>query len=177
MEKLIVDDREDVPLLENQELLVVELELRARILGEEHVVADRDFHRDTIAILVEAALPNRNDLAALRLLFGGVRKNDTALRDLVALNRLDDDAVAERGQMTVECHLFLPPRVKFALPAAAGHPVPNISTRVVRVLITRILLGSGLPRKCSYGLAPRQHPSYKPLMRTTSTPRVSSSCT
>src|SRR5919112_2936830 len=49
---LVGDDRQDVLLGQDQQILIVELELGAAVLGEEHLVADRDIHRDTIAVLV-----------------------------------------------------------------------------------------------------------------------------
>ena len=69
---------------EDQVLLVVVLELGAGVLGEEHLVADLDVHRDALAVVVEAALADGHDRAALRLLLGRVGQDDA---DLVVSSR------------------------------------------------------------------------------------------
>ena len=97
------DDGEDVLLGEDQQLLVVELELGAGVLGEEHLVADLDVQRDAVAVVVAAALAGGEDGAALRLLLGGVGQDDAALGHLLAAQRPDDDPVAERSQLDGGC--------------------------------------------------------------------------
>ena len=56
--------------------------------------------RDELAALVAGARPDGDDLALLRLLLGGVRDDDAALRLLVGLDAADHDAVVQR----TECH-------------------------------------------------------------------------
>src|SRR5215207_9223740 len=73
---LVRDDRQDVLLGQDQQILVVELELGAGILGEEHFIAGRDIHRDAIAVLVATALTDRDDCAPLRLFLDRVRDDD-----------------------------------------------------------------------------------------------------
>src|SRR5215213_4630982 len=93
--RLFADDREDVLLADDEELIVVELELGPRVLPVEDLHPDLDVHRRPLAFGVEGAWPDGEDLALLGLLLGGVREDDAALGHLLAGRRLDDDAIAE----------------------------------------------------------------------------------
>src|SRR5215213_7215182 len=96
---LVVDLRQNVLLGEDQIFLVLELELCTRVFGEQNRVADRDVHRNAIAIVVTTALANRDHATALRFLLRGVRDDDARLRGLLALRRLHDDAIAQRLEL------------------------------------------------------------------------------
>src|SRR5919107_460332 len=85
---LFADDREDVLLAHDEELVIVELELGPRVLAVEDLLADLDVHRDALAVAVEGARPDREDLALLGLLLRGVRQDDAALGHLLARRRL-----------------------------------------------------------------------------------------
>ena len=52
-----------------------------------------------LAVVVERARADGDDLALLGLLLGGVRQDDAALGHVLARDRLDDDAVAEWAQL------------------------------------------------------------------------------
>src|SRR4026208_1936757 len=93
------DDREDVLLADDQQVLVLDLELGARVLAVQHLLADRGVQRDPLAFGVEGARARGEDQALLGLLLGGVRQDDAALGHLFAFGRLDDDAVAERLEL------------------------------------------------------------------------------
>ena len=102
------DDGEDVLLGQDQVLDVVDLDLTAGVLREDHLVADGDVEGDALAaLLVEATVAHRLDQALLGLLPGRVREHDAALGDLLALEGLDDDTIGERTQ--VQGHRFRPP--------------------------------------------------------------------
>jgi co-chaperonin GroES (HSP10) len=58
---LLGNDGQDVLLGEDEQLLVVELELGAGVLGEEDLVADRHVERDAVAVVVAAPLPGGDD--------------------------------------------------------------------------------------------------------------------
>src|SRR5215204_564580 len=62
---LLGNDRQDVLLGEDEQLLVVELELGAGVLGEEHLVADAHVEGDAVAVVVAAAVAGGDDGAAL----------------------------------------------------------------------------------------------------------------
>ena len=59
-------------------------------------MTDGDVERHAVAVVVDAAGAHRHNLALLGLLLGGVGDDETAGRDLLGLDLLDDDAVLER---------------------------------------------------------------------------------
>src|SRR6185503_1048500 len=69
---LIGDDREDVLLADDEELLLVDLELGPRVLGVENLLADFDVDRLALSLIVEGARADGEDLALLGLLLGGI---------------------------------------------------------------------------------------------------------
>src|SRR4051812_34171319 len=92
-----LDDGEDVTGGEDEELLAAVLDLGAAVLAVEDRVADLDVERDPLlALVVEAARADRQDLALLGLLLGGVRDDQAGGRRLLGVERLDDDPVLER---------------------------------------------------------------------------------
>src|SRR5579883_910095 len=93
------DDAHNVGLLHDQELLAVDLDFGAGPLAEQHPVALLDVERRQLAGLVAAARPHGDDLALLRLLLGGVRNDDAALRLLLAFEATDDDAVVQGTEL------------------------------------------------------------------------------
>src|SRR5829696_3579386 len=97
--ELFRDDGEDVLLGENKQVLVVDLELGSRVLGEEHLVADRNVHRDAISVVVTATFTGGDDLAALRLLLRRVRQHDAALGHLFPACRAHHQPIAEWLQL------------------------------------------------------------------------------
>ena len=63
-----------------------------------------------VAVVVEATRTDREDLALLGLLLGGVRDDQTGRRGLLGVERLDDDAVLERldvDRHVVDLHFSL----------------------------------------------------------------------
>src|SRR4051794_26793038 len=92
-----LDDGEDVTSGEDEELLAAVLDLGAAVLAVEDRVADADVERDALlALVVEAARADRDDLALLGLLLRGVRDDQAGGRRLLCVERLDDDPVLER---------------------------------------------------------------------------------
>src|SRR5262245_2361471 len=94
--ELLLDNREHVAGGEHQVLLARVLDLGAAVLAVQHDVADLDVDGDAGALVVETARADRQDLALLGLLLGGVRDNEPGRGDLLGLQRLDHDAVLER---------------------------------------------------------------------------------
>src|SRR3954454_23516880 len=70
-EDSVLDDREDVLLGDDEELLPVDLELRAGVLGVEDLVADLHVDGLALAVIEDPARAHSEDLALLRLLLGG----------------------------------------------------------------------------------------------------------
>src|SRR5215213_11694823 len=94
-----LDDREDVLLGEDQEILALDLELGPRVLGVQDLVPDRDVDRFARPVVQDLARADRQDLALLGLLLRGVRQDDARLRHLLTRRGLDDDAIAQRAEL------------------------------------------------------------------------------
>src|SRR4051794_3077969 len=97
--RLAGDLGQDVGLAQHEEVLAVDHDVRAAVLGVEDLVALRDVDGNTVAIVVDLALADGENLAALRLLLGGVGEHDAARRRLLLLYRLDDQAIAQRLEL------------------------------------------------------------------------------
>src|SRR5581483_3702082 len=92
----ILEHAENVALLHDEKFLALDLDLGAGPLAEQHAVAGLHVERLHLALLVEGAGTGGDDLALLRLLFGGIGNDDSALGPLVFLDAAYDDAVVQR---------------------------------------------------------------------------------
>src|ERR1041384_4524777 len=86
---------EDVVLAHDQVILLIDLDLRATVLADQHAIALLDFKRDELAVFISLAGAHGDDLAFLRLLFRRVRDDDPALLHFVLLDRLHQHPVAQ----------------------------------------------------------------------------------
>src|SRR6185312_11137560 len=93
------DDAHDVRLLHDEEILAVELDLRAGPFAEQDAVARLDVERHHRALLVAGSRADRDDLAFHRLFLGGVGNDDAALGLAFFLDTLDHDAVVKRTEL------------------------------------------------------------------------------
>src|SRR5258708_28716494 len=93
------DDRQDVLLADDEEILAVDLEFRAGVLGVEDLVAGLHVHRLTLPVLENAPGTGGQDGPLLGLLLGGVRKDDAALGHLLASARMNDHPIAEGAKL------------------------------------------------------------------------------
>ena len=89
------NDGEHVAGGEDEVLLAGVLHLGAAVLAVDDLVADGDVERDAVAVVVDATRADRQDLALLGLLLGGVRDDQAGGRGLLGVEGLDDDAVLE----------------------------------------------------------------------------------
>src|SRR2546427_196667 len=88
------DHAEDVLLAHDEVFLAVDLDLRAGVLAEQDLVADLDVEGRQLAVIVQLTFADRDHLAMLRLLLGGIRDDDAALRLLHRLFEAPhDDAI------------------------------------------------------------------------------------
>ena len=69
---------EDVVLAQDEVLVAVDLDLGARVLAEEDLVARLDVERTELAVVADLAVADGDDLALERLLLGGVGDEDAA---------------------------------------------------------------------------------------------------
>src|SRR5215216_3222076 len=91
----LFDDAHDVGLLHDEEILAVDAHLGAGPLAEQHPVPGLDVEGLDLPALVARAGPDRDDLALLGLLLGGIGNDDAALGLLFRVNAADDDAIME----------------------------------------------------------------------------------
>src|SRR5262245_55382952 len=98
----LLENGEDVFLAHDEVFLVVDLDLGARVLPEQDLVAGLHVERDLLPVVADLAGPDRDHLALLRLFLGGVRDDDSAPAHLLLLETLDHDAIVQRT------HLHLP---------------------------------------------------------------------
>ncbi len=89
------DLREHVRLAQDENFVGTDLDVGPAVLRVDDLVADGDFHRHDLALVVAGARADCEDAAALRLLLRGVGQNDPARRRLLFLEGLDDDAIAQ----------------------------------------------------------------------------------
>src|SRR5205823_4268457 len=88
------------------EVLAIPLDLRAAVLAVEDLVALGDVERGALAgLLVDPSVADGEDLALLGLLLGGVGEDQATRGGLLLLDRLHDQAIAER----LELHMVQPP--------------------------------------------------------------------
>src|SRR3984893_17610792 len=104
------NDAQDVALLHDEEILPVDLDLRARPFAEQNLIAGLDIERCELAAFVAGAGSHRANLAFLGLLLGGIGDDDPALGLFLAFETSDHDAVVQRTKV----HVFWFPSVALA---------------------------------------------------------------
>src|SRR5688572_4720843 len=95
----VLDDREDVLLADDEELVAFDLELGPGVRRIQDLVALLHVHGLALAVIEDPARAGGDDGALLGLLLGRVREDDATLGHLLAGGRLDHDAVAERAEL------------------------------------------------------------------------------
>src|SRR5438874_1583205 len=85
---------DDVGFLDQDDLFLVQLDLRAGVLPVDDPVADLQLHRDPLA-LFQPAGPDRDDLTLDRLLLGRVRDIEATFHLLSVFQRPDRHAIGE----------------------------------------------------------------------------------
>src|SRR5215210_8439810 len=89
----VADHRQDLVLADNHVIHVVELDLAAGVLAHQDAVARLDLQRRALALIVELARADGDDLGLLRLFLGGVRDDDPAPHLLLLLDALYQDPI------------------------------------------------------------------------------------
>src|SRR5690606_14731136 len=113
----LFDHAHHVTFLHDEQVLAVELDLRAGPFAEQDMVADLHVERDQLAGLVAGARTDGDDFALLRLFLGSVRDDDAPCRLLLGVDTADQNPVME----WTEVHVVLLIKDKqSALRAASG---------------------------------------------------------
>src|ERR687898_645799 len=92
---LALDLGQDVGLAQDEQVLAVDLDLRPAVLGVQDLVALGHVERHALAVVVQLAVTDGEDLPLLGLLLGGVGKDEAGRRRLLLLDRADDQTIAE----------------------------------------------------------------------------------
>src|SRR4051794_11184078 len=92
------DNAHNVGFFHDQQVFAVDLDLGARPLAEQHLVAFLDVESDDLAVFAARARANRDDFTLLGLFLRGVRDDDAAGGLLFLLETPDHDAVMERSE-------------------------------------------------------------------------------
>src|SRR5437879_8957388 len=101
----LLENGEDVFLAHDEEFLVVDLDLGARVLPEQDLVAGLHVERHLLAVVVDLAVADGDDLALLGLFLGRVRDDDPAPFGLLFLQTLDQHPIVQLRNL----HLPAPP--------------------------------------------------------------------
>src|SRR6516164_6866027 len=95
----LFDHAHDVALFHDQIFDPVDLDLSARPFAEQHAVALLQVDRDKLAGLVTATWTHGDHLALRRLLFGGIRNNDSTCGLVLDVDAGNHDAVVKRSNL------------------------------------------------------------------------------
>src|SRR6476659_8359260 len=95
----LFEHREDVVLAQDQVLGAVDLDLVARVLGEQHLVARLHLQLAQAAVLDDLAVADGDDQCLLGLLLRRVRDEKPAGGLVLFLDALDENAVVERSDL------------------------------------------------------------------------------
>src|SRR6185503_19239792 len=94
----LVEDAHDIGFLHDDELLAVDLDLRARPFAEQNAIADAHIERLDLALLVAGARSDGDNLALLRLFLRRVGDEDTAGSLAFLRDAAHQHAVVERHE-------------------------------------------------------------------------------
>src|SRR2546423_14070308 len=97
--ELLRDDANDVVSAHHQILGTFDLPRLAGVFSEQDAVPDFDVERAHLAVLEDLAFADRDDLALIRLLAGGVGNDDSARRFVFRIEALHYDAVVQGSNL------------------------------------------------------------------------------
>src|ERR1700683_2645071 len=99
---LCLDAGEDVGLAQHEQILPLDLDLGPAVLAVKDLVALLHVQRDALAVLVQLAVADGEDLALLRLLLGGIGQDEATCSGQLLLDRSHDQTIAQGLELHVE---------------------------------------------------------------------------
>src|SRR3954471_12220116 len=96
--------RDDVGFFDQDDLFVVQLDLRAAVLPVNHTVPNLQLHRDRFTLLPPSR-SHGDDFALDRLFFGGIGDVQPTFHRLGLFHRADRDAIGERKDLVLLARL------------------------------------------------------------------------
>src|SRR3954462_6147387 len=103
----LLDDAHDVAIPHDQILGPLDLDLRARPLAEQHAVATLEIDGGDFPGLIAAAWTDGDHLSLRRLLFGGIRDDDSACALAVRIEARKHHAVVKGPKLHVNPPKYL----------------------------------------------------------------------
>src|ERR1700693_4436293 len=97
----LFDHAHDVALFHDQVFDAVDLDFGARPFAEQHPVAFLEVDRDELAAFVAATWTDGDHLSLSRLLFGGIRNDDSACGLVLGVDARNHDAVVKRPKLHI----------------------------------------------------------------------------
>src|SRR6266853_5671062 len=82
-------------------ICVVDLDLGARPFAEQHPVTDLEVDRDELSVFVAATWTDGDHLSLSRLLFGGIRNDDSACGLILGVDARNHHAVVKRPKLHI----------------------------------------------------------------------------
>ena len=95
----------DVPLVQQDQILIVNLDVYSGVFGEHDLVANLDFHGNSGAVVQNTAGAYSQDFTLLGFFFGGVRQNNAAYGLLLSADGSDDDFLTKGFDAVSYTHL------------------------------------------------------------------------
>src|ERR1700682_4005641 len=95
----LFDHAHDVALFHDQIIDSLDLDLRARPFAEQHTVANLEVDGDDFPGLIAAAWTDGDHLSLRRLLFDGIRNDDSTWGLIVGVDARNHDAVVKRAKL------------------------------------------------------------------------------
>src|SRR5215207_3681955 len=103
----LFDHAHDVALFHDQIFDPVDLDLRARPFAEQHAVADIEVDRDDFPGFVAATWTNGDHLSLGRLLFGGIRNDNSTCGLILGVDARNHDAVVKWPKLHINPPKYL----------------------------------------------------------------------
>src|SRR6266478_601942 len=97
----LIEHAHDVALLHDEVIDAVDLDLGAGPFSEQHAVASLQVDRYQLAVLVAATRTDGDHLSLSRLLFGGIRNDDSACGLILGVDARNHDAVVKRPKLHI----------------------------------------------------------------------------
>jgi hypothetical protein len=91
---LDASNSQDIALSDDEILIAINLDFAPRILGVDHTVAYLNFHRYFGPIVKHSAWTHCYNFALLRLVFGGIGKNDSSLSLFLCFNGFEYNSIS-----------------------------------------------------------------------------------
>jgi len=95
----LAENCEDFGLVHQQILFAIDFDVFASVAGEENVIADLDLQLRAAAVFENSTVPDADDFAPGRSVFGAIRQIDPTNGLFLLFLTLNDNAISEGNQL------------------------------------------------------------------------------